>query len=382
MRLPFKKLHKKQLLPGVFAVLFGAAAVVYLAGSFAATPTAFLEVENGSRSGSAAVVSDTSASGNGAVKFATPGSGGNCTPVPNIPAGFPNNCTTGYKAAPDYPGSLTNFSGTIQSGQTYKFKRFSGGTSVGSRNTPVSNVTFYGCLFEATGDLNVALFGNNITFEYSTFAPTGERAPPISYNQGYQYGIEANGGYYSNVQRLTVSNSEFWGFANAIDVGGSNQANPHVYRGNYLHDARADGGVDHTDGIGELNGGSQSYVVIDNNTIIGNGNTNGIAYQSGPADHFTVTNNYLSGYGYMINIGGGNGPKNITFTDNVWGTNFQQAYGPWYSWSGTGNIWRNNKIHYVNPIRIQGDNANSYVFKPSDDGKFWTPNGISSTDYQ
>lgn len=358
----------------LFVLVFGVIATTLLHISHAATPTASFQAEGGTISAAASSIIDTTASGNGAVKF---GAGGGTTPT-----SWPNSSNTGYKKAPDYPGSLHTCATPIQSNTTYNFCDFSGGVSVGTTSVPVTNVTFHGCWFHGTnsGDALVGLWGDNITFEYASFTPN-IAAPPVSYSQGYQYGIEANGGYNTSVQKFTITNSDFWGFGNAIDIGGSTQAKPQVFRDNYVHDARADGGVDHTDGIGQLNTGSMSYVVIDHNTIMGNGNTNALAFQYGPYDHFTITNNYFSGYGYMLNIGGPNGPKNTIFTDNTWGTDFQQAYGPWYSWSGTGNTWRRNKIHYVNPIRLQGDNVNSYVFKASDDGKFWTPTGVSSTDY-
>ena len=340
------------------------------------------EGESGTKSANIQTVSDATASGSSAVMFKTAATAPGCTPVAGIPAGFPNNCNSGYKAAPGYPGSLTPFTGTIQSNTTYSFKDFPSGASIGTTGTPVSNVTFYGCRFH---DINldgalIVMFGDNITLDYSSLEPE-VTAPPVPYNKGYQYGLEANGSYNAYVQKFTVSHSEIWGFGNAIDASGSTQAKPHVFRSNYIHDPRADGGIDHTDGIGELNGANSDYVVIDNNTIIGDGNTNGIAYQYGPYRNFTVTNNYFSGYGYMINLGGYGGPTNITFTDNVWGTNIQQSYGPWYSWAGTGNLWRRNKIHFVNQIKLQGDDPNSYVIKATDDGKFWTPSGISTTDY-
>jgi len=357
-------------------VVFGGMGTYMLRGSQAATPTASIEAESGSRTTNATAVSDTTASASGALKFSEPSpGGGDCTPVSHIPAGFPNNCTAGYKAAPDYPGSLTNFSGSIQSGQTYRFKRFTGGTFVGSSSTSVSNVTFYGCLFEATGDINVALFGDNITFEYSTFAPSGERTPPISYSQGYQYGIEANGSYYSNVQKLTVSNSEFWGFGNAIDTRGSTQAKPHVFRGNYIHDARADGGIDHTDGIGDLSGsGSGTYVVLDNNTIESAGNTNGIAYQQGSYNNFTITNNLIGGWGYAVALWAP--APNTTFTGNTFSTRLKPVFGPLYPqsfWTSSGSVWRNNRWYVP---------AGAAYGNPADNGKFWTPSGPSNTDYQ
>src|SRR5262249_22644252 len=159
-----------------------------------------------------------------------------------------------YKNAPDYPGSLTNCSGiTVQSDHTYSFCDFAGSVLVGTRTNPVSNVKFYGSLFHGATDVLVLLYGDNITFDYTSFEPSVS-SPPVSYAQGYQFGIQADGGWYAFVQKLTVVHSDFWGFGNAIDIAGSTQAKPQVFRDNWIHDARADGGIDHTDGIGTLSG--------------------------------------------------------------------------------------------------------------------------------
>lgn len=301
-------------------------------------------------------------------------------------AKFPDATNTGYKNAPGYTGTLTNCTGTvIQSNKTYSFCDFSGDVSVGSRTNPVSNVTFYGCRFHGSGTDSalVLLYGDNITFDYSTFEPN-VAAPPVSYTQGYQYGIEGNGGWYTSVQQLTVTRSNFWGFANAIDVTGSTQAKPHVFRDNYLHDARADGGVDHTDGIGQLNGtNAGSHVVLDHNTIVSAGNTNGVAYQTTTCENFTVTNNYFSGFGYTVNIcGSGAGNKNLLFAGNTFGTDIKPIWGPMYGWSdGNNNVWKCNKIRFVPGTTWTSGGG----WKPvsTDDGKFWLPtSGVSATDYK
>ena len=303
-------------------------------------------------------------------------SGGGGGEADGIPAGFPNSTNTGYRNAPGYPGSLHSCSGPIQSNTTYSFCDFNGGVSVGTRDNPVSNVTFYGSRFHGAGESLdvVALYGDNITIDYSSIEPA-VAAPPVSHTQGYYIGIAADGSYYTNVKQLTVTHSDIWGFSGGIATNGSTQAKPHVFRDNWVHDSRADGGVDHTDGIGETSGfGNSAYVVLDHNSIVAVGNTNGLAYQAGTYSNFTITNNYFSGFGYTVNLGNGmNNSSNFLFSANTFGTNLKPVWGPLYGWNnGSGNVWKCNKWHVV---------PGSYYTPTSDDGKFWTPNGVSATDY-
>lgn len=65
----FKGVVKYQYVPILFAVVFGAIAVLALVQSHAATTTISFQAEDGALSGRAASVSDSSASGNAAVKF-------------------------------------------------------------------------------------------------------------------------------------------------------------------------------------------------------------------------------------------------------------------------------------------------------------------------
>jgi hypothetical protein len=210
----------------------------------------------------------------------------------------------------------------------------------------------------------VALYGSDITFSYSSFEPSTS-APPVSYSQGYQYGISADGAYYTHVEGLTLDHVDMWGFGNAVNLSHSTQADPVVVRDSWIHDARADGGRDHTDGIGELQGSRMSFVTIDHNTIESAGNTNGIAFQYGPYSDFTVTNNLIGGWGYAVAIGAqGPGPiARITFTGNTYSTRIRSVFGAVYPanfWSGNGNRWRDNRWA---------------------DGRYWTPSGPSNTDY-
>jgi hypothetical protein len=299
------------------------------------------------------------------------------TPSPSPVAGFPDSTNTGYKHAPDYPGSLHSCGSSVSSNTTYNFCDFPGGLSVGSSSNHVSNVTFHGCRFHGAAVLGglVVVFGDNLTFDYSSFEPA-VAAPPVPFNQSYQYGIAANGSYYSFAQKMTVTHSDFWGFGNAIDTQGSTQAKPQVFRDNYVHDAAADGGGQyHTDGIGDESGsGNGSYVVLDHNTIVSAGNTNGIAFQAGSYSNFSITNNLISGWGYSVALWAP--APNTTFTGNTFSTLLKPVWGSLYPqsfWTSSGSYWHNNK--WVVPAGAAYGNA-------ADNGKFWTPNGPSATDYQ
>jgi hypothetical protein len=283
---------------------------------------------------------------------------------------WPGSTDTGYKNAPGYPGQLTACSTNLQSGQTYKFCNFSSGLTIPAS---ISNVTFYGCRFasNALDDANVSVYGDNIKFDYSTFEPSAVSAPPTAYNQGYQYGIDQR-----SAGALTIDHSNFWGWGNAIQISYSSQSKPFIVRNSWFHDARDDGGIDHTDAILE-NYGGLSYINIDHNTIVSKGNTNGLALQNGGKTGYSnvsVTNNYFSGFGYTLNLCGYfSGCSNYVFTDNTFGTDIKPVWGPLYDWSSAnGNVWRRNKWHVV---------PGSYYTNMADDGKYWTPDGVSTIDY-
>jgi hypothetical protein len=301
------------------------------------------------------------------------------------PAGVAGASNTGYAHAPGYSGSLGNCSGiTIQSNTTYSDCSFPGGVSVGSSGSPVSNVTFSGDDFIGNNPQGalVLLFGNNITFSYDTFQPDLS-APPATSTANYEYGLEADGAYYTHVGQLEVDHSNLWGFGNAIDVTGSTQSAPQVYADNYIHDAdtlSAQGY--HVDGIGDLNSGdTDSYVTITGNTIVSAGNTNGIAYQYGPYDHFTITDNYFSGFGYMIHIGP-SGPTDSVFENNVWGTDVEPDWGPMYGWDNSTNTWSGNKIDVV-PGTTWMASANNGLYWWPTDGNPSSPSQVvgHTTDY-
>lgn len=303
--------------------------------------------------------------------------GGSNTVPPSL---FPDATNTGYRNAPGYTGSLTTYGGgAITSNTTYDHILFAGGADIGSVSVPVSNVTFNGCLFKSAGTALALLFGDNLVFNYCSFEPSNA-TPPTTFAQGYQWALNGSGAFNTSVQQLTVSHCDLWGWANAIDAFGSTQAKPQVYRDNWIHDARADGGVDHTDGIGSLNGGDNAYVVLNHNTIDSAGNTNGIAYQgtsnTTPYDHFTVTNNLFTGFNQTIAINlspAGTpsvNPTNTIFTDNTFTTKLKPIDTPlrsndfWSSSSPISGLWRRNRW-LVPPGAAWGNSSNS--------GLFWMP---------
>jgi hypothetical protein len=283
--------------------------------------------------------------------------------------GFPDATNTGYLNAPGQTG-LTAGSTPITSNTTYNFKQFTSGFDIGSTGTPASNVTFNGCLFKSASDKLIGLFGDNITFNYCSFEPLGSFVPDtrVTYANGYQYGLCGNGSFGTFVQKLTVDHCDMWGFGNAIDINGSTQAKPQVFTNNWIHDARQDGGIDHTDGIGQLSGaGTCSYIIVDHNTIESPGNTNGLAFQQGVYDHTTITNNYFGGFGFCVAVWQTN--TYTTFTDNVFSTKILPVFGPCYPHvfaTTTGSLWRRNKWKVP---------AGAAWGNPAHDGWFWQPGG-------
>ncbi len=378
---PSQRINRKLL--GVMVGIFGTVGVIALVTSFASiSPNAKAnEAENYVSEQDTSVGTDANASGGSYLQFDATNVGGTSCPQPaNTPGGsdgkggcFPGAHNTGYKNAPDCQGvTRTNFSGTIQSNQTIMCKDFPGGAWFGSQSTSVSNVTCYGCRFYGTAveDALVVLFGDNITFDYSSFEP-GVSAPPVPYNQSYQYGIHAEGGWGSHIGKLTVTNSDLWGFGNAIDIAGSTQSKPHVFRNNYIHDAADDGGSYHTDGIGSLSGtATGSYVVVDHNTIEAVGNTSGLAFQAGSYSNFTIKDNLLGGFGYTVVVWAP--APNTMFTGNTFSTRLPVLFGPLYPqtfWTSNGSVWKCNK--WAVPSGAAYGNA-------AHDGWYWLPNSTGS----
>jgi hypothetical protein len=304
---------------------------------------------------------------------------------PNDGTGFwPDSSNTGYQNAPGYPGHLTDFpvnqggytllDGSYD-GQTLKFYHFHGkvmiGTSDGAIPSSVAHVSFYGCLFEGTlpNDIMVYDFSTvQSTYTYSTFKPATVSAPPVSCADSYEISVNQSG-----TQGITMDHCDLWGGA-GVQFGASSQASPLVFTDNYLHDEadpdNAGGCNYHHDGFGPCSDGGISYVTFAHNTIASLGNTNGIALQGNlPYDHVSITDNYISGWGYAVSIGAGNtaaSDTNVTVTGNVFSGQFTSLFGPLYGNvpPGAGSKWKGNLYQ----VRA-GDPWGQVAW----DGQYWWP---------
>ncbi len=263
-------------------------------------------------------------------------------PPPVIAHPWADGTNTGFENAPGYTGSLTTWGGgSLTAGQTYQFYLFDGGLDIDA-----DNVTFYGCDFRLTspGDANANLTTvSNVTFSYCTFRPQAVNTPRsnggVNFDDSYQYGIDQNPGCTG----FTVSHCDFWGYGEGMqisDPAGSSQALPVNVSDSWFHDASDQGtgpiGPYHVDGI-LCNNGPGPYMTFHHNTISGPYDTNALAMQttgggsSGtPYNHMTVTNNYFSGYGYMVNTGGDTNSTYVTFQNNVWADDYEPGFGPLY----------------------------------------------------
>jgi hypothetical protein len=307
--------------------------------------------------------------------------------LPALPTGFPDGTNTGYKNAPGYNPAIGLRSNCpsgadVQPNTIYRFCDYPNGLTIGDADHHPENVTFYGSRFASNEvqDANVRTFGENTTFRYSSFVPSRKAQPPVAFGEGYQYGVSIFGGV-----KLTVDHCEFWGFGNAIAFDKSNQSQPVIITNNWIHDASGNTNDPatqyHTDGILSNDGGpGVTHVVIDHNTIVSEGITNGIAlqYVADAYNHITVTNNYLSGFGITVDIGGTGAARNtnITFIGNVWGSDIKPNFYPIYNaatWAPNGrnnNVWKNNRIA-VKP--------GTAWMAAGNDGLYWWPTDSNPT---
>jgi hypothetical protein len=191
--------------------------------------------------------------------------------------------------------------------------------------------------------------GTNVT----TNSGSAAYAPyMIDGNSGYQFGLDVGGSRVVDPV-VMIDHCDMWGWGNAIIVGLKAQK---TIQHCWIHDsANPDAQAYHTDGIGFLSGGSDNphNLTIYHCTIASIGNTNGIALQaaSAPYSNVTVDSCYLAGFGYTVDMGVNAGNNtNMTFTNNVFATDLQPAWGlvygdpsPLYG-AGSTNVWKNNKL--------------------------------------
>lgn len=317
-------------------------------------------------------------SGGEGIQAAVDASGSN-TPQASPGGIWAGPTNTGYTNAPGYRGSLATGPSSLTPNTTYSFMTFPGGVNVN-----VANVTFYGCLFPTTdpdqANCNMVT-GGNATFNYCTFKPATVSSPRpgggVNFSDSYQYAIDQNPG----AGQLIMTNCDCWGFGEAIqisDPSGSSATQPMTLSGNWIHDASDQGtgsGQYHVDGF-LCNNGGISHLTVNHNTIVGPYDTNALALQSSDGTtlytNITVTNNYFSGYGFMVNIGGHTHSTGLVVTGNVWADDYEPGFGPLYgtdAWdtAGLGNTWSNNKYWAKLGTWMSRQN----------DGLFWWPDDVN-----
>ena len=293
---------------------------------------------------------------------------------------WPGPSNTGYQNAPGYPGTLatagtsdathncpaTDVSGVFRSltpGTTVKFCSYPGGFGVGVAGGNLTNIHFIGIDIAGNnsfGSTPVLVFCTGCTFDYITMHPAGLTSVPsggVAYPFGYGVGMSVGTGSFNTFAvNVSITHSDFWGFGQAITIGGNNRTSSTqlVISDNYIHDPTDDwaqhcteppprpGCVYHANGISQTNNNAtMSWVTVNHNNIQGNylpsnpsesdakANGNAIGFQTGTYNNVTVTNNLISGYKNTLDFrtlaSDGGGGSNDTFTGNVLTNTFQQG---------------------------------------------------------
>jgi hypothetical protein len=320
-------------------------------------------------------------------------------PTPALSAyNWPSPSNTGYEHAPGYPGFLTPHDGSnIVAGKRYDFIDFDGAT------INVAGAKFLGCRFTSNWvdgwNVRLAQPIGTTWMRFCTIEPSAVAAPPnkawpsagsgqnvyggavdaymIGHTQGYQYGI-----YQVGNSGLLIEDSDIWGFGNAIVLFGSAQK---TIRRCWIHDAAHEGpgAAYHQDGPGHLDGSGCSNVLIEDCTIASLGNTNGIAFQAGTYSNIVVRRNFLSGFGYCIDMCHGTvANENLVFEDNLIATDIGWSWGPLYTdfsanFRKPGSSWKRNRLR-VKIGTVPAPQSNG-KYTAADHRKFVHPNGTYST---
>ena len=320
----------------------------------------------------------------------------------------------------------TSGAGTAGNPYVFAFRDFDALTS--GTIISLANSIFVGCRFQSNSvnNANLHCTVNNVNFIYCSITPRAAlwSSPPnaawpsagaglqihtgsAAYTNTGGYCVPSTDGYQFGVSsastQMTLDHCDIWGFGNSFDINVGSTATIKL-NACWIHDGANCNTVIpgttnyHLDGPGYLDGGAApSNVFITNCTIASIGNTNGIAFQAATTaySNITVTGNYLSGFAALVdmchNVTGNN---NLTFTDNVFGTDLPwvvfnsviQGGTPLYNdfsaqfGNGSTNLWRRNTLHVLaGTTQVVGT---SFTWVPSDSGKFVLPNiTLSSSDW-
>jgi hypothetical protein len=331
-KLPNQKIRPKNQLSSKQAVIFGSAfavagAVILIATHAAGFTTSF-EAENSTKSSPATAVSDASASGGSALKFAAAASGGSCA-LPN----YPDASCTGVPAGT----TLTNYTGP---------------NPITTAGTVVDSKRITSCLEVAAGGVVIKnsyiTCPNSITVNCSDQGTCGRSATPLTI-QDSEIDCTGNGSTGIVGQGSAISEANFTlrrvnihGCENGLDI------NQNVdIQDSYIHDlyndpvvpppdgAHADGmqfAADHWSGSAWVSGSLN--VTIKHNTIYGMGwKSNGTGFDFGTSAIITnrggdtnilIQDNLLAGGAVSLYCEQGAKGTNYRVITN----HFSTKYGP------------------------------------------------------
>lgn len=275
----------------------------------AATPTASIEPENGTSTAKVAQISDATASGNRAVKFAdTSAFQANCIVTPSA-CGYPDHTNTGVP-----PGtSLTN----------------SGSITVTQNGAIIQNLNING---------QIIIRANNVTIK-NTRVTSGDYYP-IDHNNGNTGLVIEDSEIIGTGSNVTASVSFDNYTLRRVNVhGGADglKGNTNVVvEDSYIHDLSV-GQDTHNDGF-QATGGSG--VTLRHNTFklsttLGASACIQMGNEWGPNNNWLVTDNLIDGGGWSINASASG--TNRVFTNNRFTRN--AGYGPG---SVPGSTWTGN----------------------------------------
>jgi hypothetical protein len=299
----------------VFALVFAAIGGYVIYSSFAAGFTTSFEAENSTKNSPAVTISDASASGGSALKFASGGS--SSCPLP----AYPNASCTGVPAGT----TLTTVSGDL---------------TVSTNNTTISAKNVTGCiLVEATGVIikdsrAECVWANNAAAQNPANGPVTIQDSEIN------CGNVTGGGHFGTGLgpiNLSVIRTNIHGCENGASVDGN-----FTLKDSYVHDLYQcplancpEPGSPHTDGIETAD--TSSNINIDHNTIYGfstgcvfpnSGTCNGTSSlninTAGIGIHdVTISNNLLAGGAHTLYC-----PTASTTRMSITGNHFSTIYSP------------------------------------------------------
>ncbi len=328
--------------PILLATLIAVASTMLLAASAWALVNVYTaqEGEAGTRTANAIVVSDTTASGNNAVKFGTAAAAG----CPAYPA-FPDENCTGWQhtgvTLQTVPGQKTSGTGWNWEGSPFNYVKITGNNAV------VDGVDITGCVYIDVGVTTATIKNSRITGNCNYMIRLANANTPI--NLTVMDTEIVGGAVQMQGAGYTWLRVNAHGFSGKAAMTGSNA----TVEDSYIHDPTCTP-PDHQSGIG-TNGGSTG-VVLRHNTVDmtpTDCTSGGIAnYDDFGAFHdILIEKNLINSGGYCLKAGfednNAAGNSGMQVLNNVFGRKYYAncgSFGVVSNWMPgvSGNVWSGN----------------------------------------